>query len=271
MSALSAVAAAAPVVTPLHIHVEGVGSAGTLVAGEDVAISWDNSVSGDDNPDVTDISQVVFDVLGIASVEADSVAGGVFSVTYTLTEGDGEAFDAVAGVTVTSPSGTTGPVYGLETVDFDANPPVVSQEHIHVDYSGASGAGGTFHPGDTVVATWDDSSTGDDNQGVVEVEFEFFRFIPTSGVESGSGIWEASYTFSTSDFEFTNETVAVTATDWAGNQTGPVWGQDPIDFSTSPPPSVPTLALLPSSIATLAMTAMGAWALRSRRGASVGK
>jgi len=272
---LTASGAAAPVVTPARISVDASGASGTagiLVAGDEVVISWDNSASGDDNADVTALSQVEFDVFGVASLQADALVGDVFSVTYLFAEGDGELDGVTAGVTVTSSSGTTGPIYGVDPVDIDTVPPTVSVVHIDVDDSGASGAGGVFHPGDTLVVSWDNSVAGDANADVTDVYqvvFDLFGLVPAAAPDwVAGGVFYKSYTFSESDPELTGASIAVTVIDDAGNVTGPIYGAQGVDFSTSPPPSLPLLSPVGLWAAVLGLAAFGSWSLRARSGRS---
>ena len=114
-------ATAIPVITSGNILVDdaaATGFNGAFIPGDVVVILWDNSVAGDNNVNVYMLSQVTFDVFGITNMTADNVFGGIFSVNYIFPSNVGNFYAAVAGVTATDSSGTTGPVYGLSTHDI---------------------------------------------------------------------------------------------------------------------------------------------------------
>src|SRR5512146_2958458 len=86
---------------------------------------------------------------------------------------------------------------------------------------GGSGTGGAFKVGDTVTATWDNTSGGDNNPDIAGVSVDFSPFGGESAVSAtnSSGTWTASYTIPASTQVGVNLNVSVTATDDAGNST----------------------------------------------------
>ena len=94
---------------------------GIFYAGDTVTVSWDNSITGDNNADVTDTSQVEFNIFDIVpNYQAGNVTAGVFSATYIFSLGGINATDLYTSVTVTDDAGNVkGPILDMEA--FDVN------------------------------------------------------------------------------------------------------------------------------------------------------
>jgi len=92
---------------------------------DSIVFLWDNSVTGDNNPDVTLTSQVDFETQGFFT-EPDFVdIDGIFSYTHTFTAG-GPLSTTASGLTFTATVtggdfSITGPVTSLATYDVDFN------------------------------------------------------------------------------------------------------------------------------------------------------
>lgn len=97
-------------------------------------------------------------------------------------------------------------------------PPTVTAGNITI--SGATGTGGAYKIGDTMTATWNNSTSGDNNSTTVTgVTFDFSQFGDGSAVVASNtaNIWTANYTITAGSIDATNRNVSVTAT----NSTGP--------------------------------------------------
>lgn len=103
--------------------------------------------------------------------------------------------------------------------------PTISTSAIEI--SGATGTGGAFIIGDTVTATWDNSSNGDNNPGIATVTFDFSEFGGGSTVAatSASDIWTATFQIVAGTIEEMGLNVSVTA----NSVDGPVTKVDDAD------------------------------------------
>ena len=95
---------------------------------------------------------------------------------------------------------------------------VITAENVTV-----TGADGTFQTGDTVTVTWNNSSSGDNNENITAVTVDFSAFGGASAeaaeeTEEASNIWTATYTIQSGTLVADNCSVAVTATNGSGNQ-----------------------------------------------------
>lgn len=96
-----------PTVTTGAITVSGAtGTAGAYKIGDTVTVTWDSSVTGDNNADIAGVTVDFSAFEGPSSVAATNASGGIWSATYTITEG---ALDTVSGqnisVTATDTAG----------------------------------------------------------------------------------------------------------------------------------------------------------------------
>ncbi|WP_189608066.1 beta strand repeat-containing protein [Saccharospirillum salsuginis] len=86
----------------------------------------------------------------------------------------------------------------------------------NISISGATGTGGTYKIGDTVTATWDDTSaTGDNNGDISGVTVDFTDFGGGAAVvaSNSSDTWTATYTLVSGAIDGTNLNVSVAVTD----------------------------------------------------------
>ncbi|UEM24124.1 Ig-like domain-containing protein [Skermanella mucosa] len=97
--------------------------------------------------------------------------------------------------------------------------PAVTDANISI--SGATGTGGAFRIGDTVTATWNSTSAGDNNSALTGVTVDFSQFGGGSAVSASnsSGTWTATYTIAAGTIETTGRNVSVTASGPNGTST----------------------------------------------------
>ncbi len=99
-------------------------------------------------------------------------------------------------------------------------PPTVTDGRISI--SGASGTGGAYKIGDTVTATWNNTSGGDNNSSSitgVTVDFSQFGGGAAVAAANSSNTWTATYTITSGTIDTTNRNVSVTATNAGGGST----------------------------------------------------
>ncbi|MBZ4039633.1 autotransporter domain-containing protein [Novilysobacter selenitireducens] len=111
--------------------------------------------------------------------------------------------------------------YFTKLDDFSGNtevpqPPSVTDANIRI--SGASGTGGAYRLGDTVIADWNNTASGDDNMGVTGVTVDFSQFGGGAAVAAtnSSGTWTATYTLGAGAIDAANRNVSVTASNVHG-------------------------------------------------------
>jgi hypothetical protein len=119
-------------------------------------------------------------------------------------------------------SNADGPTTTADTTNatVDNQAPTVTDARISI--SGATGTGGAYKIGDTVIATWNNTAGGDNNSDTISsVTVNFSQFGGGSAVSASnsSGTWTATYTITAGAIDATNRNVSVTATDNAGNAT----------------------------------------------------
>ncbi len=208
-----------PTVTASNITLSGhTGLANTYKIGDIVTATWNNSGSGDNNAGVTGVT---FDFTGFgggAAVTATNT-GNLWSASYTITAGAIDATNVNVSIAATDTNGTT-PLTGTNNATVDDVAPTVTTAKI--SFSGASGTGGAFKIGDTVIATWDNSFWGDNNSDTMSsVTFDLSRFgggTAVAATRSGS-YWNATYTVTAGSLDASGLTAVVTVIDNAGNST----------------------------------------------------
>ena len=217
-----------PGVTDANISVSGgTGTDGTYIVGDTVTVTWDNSSSGDNNPDITGATADLSGWGGSATATmTDTTAcsgtsgDDIYEACYTLVSGNIDNTNVNANVTATNMAGST---TGSDTTNatVDNEPPTVTASAITV--TGASGTGGAFITGDTATGRWDDSATGDNNSDTISsVSFNLSNWISTADSISGTenlDIWTTAEQSPLDSQSTTNNNVIVTATDNAGNTT----------------------------------------------------
>ena len=207
----------APTITAGNISVIGAtGTGGAFMIGDTVTATWDNTASGDNN---ADINSVAFDLsqFGGGAAVAGTNSSGTWTATYTIVADGIDATNRNITVTAVDDAGNSkGPVSGTDNETVDNQSPSVPGASITV--SGASGTGGAFIIGDTVVVSFDPASNSDT---ISSVTADLSGFGGGSAVvatyNSSTSKWEASYTLVEGSLDSNAVTVSVTATDNAGN------------------------------------------------------
>ncbi|MCP4289480.1 MAG: DUF11 domain-containing protein, partial [Gammaproteobacteria bacterium] len=138
------------------------------------------------------------------------------------------------------------------TLDNDS--PTVTDANISI--SGASGAGGAFKVGDTVMATWNNTAGGDNNADISGVTVDFSQFGGGAAVAAGNSgnSWSAGFAITEGGggrIEADNLNLSVTATDNAGSATTTSDGSD-ASLDNSAPTISSSLRQDPVSAATIA-------------------
>ena len=209
----------APTVTAGKIGFSGgTGTGGVFKIGDTVTATWDNSSWGDGNADTLSSVTVDLSQFGGGTAVAATQHGSSWSATYVVAAGSIDASGRTATVTVIDNAGNSTTRTGSATATLDAVAPTVTAGKITL--SGVSGLGGAYKIGDTVTASWNNSSGGDNNSHTIgTVTFDLSQFGGGSAVvgRQDGGVWSASYTITAGSTDAVNRNVLVTATDTAGN------------------------------------------------------
>jgi hypothetical protein len=207
-----------PEITSGNITVSGASGTGSVfITGDTVTATWNAAADGND-----DIASVDFNFSDFGGgTLTDSSSSGGWSRTYTITAGTIDTTSAAVAVSATDDADNSADPVDGATVSVDNQAPTVTGASISV--SGASGSGGAFIIGDTVTAVWNASGNSD----IASVSFNFSDFGGgTLTDSSSSGGWSRTYTITAGTIDTTGAAAAVTATDDAGNITGPVDDSD---------------------------------------------
>jgi hypothetical protein len=230
---------APPTVTAANITISGAtGPGGVYHVGDVVTASWNNSPAGDNNANT--IASVAFNFSqfgGPTSVSAVNNSN-TWTASYTIVAGSINATNRNVTVSATDSVGNVTATIGTNNATVDNTLPTVTAANINI--SGATGTGGAFKPGDTVTATWNNTSGGDNNTKVINsVSVDFSQFGGPTGVAAVNNgeIWTASYTILAGVTPGNNRNVIVTATDVIGNARTTT---DNANATVATPPSVTT-------------------------------
>ncbi|QCN96116.1 DUF4347 domain-containing protein [Azospirillum argentinense] len=131
----------APTVTDANISISGgTGTGGAFKAGDTVTMTWDNTLSGDNNTDTLAGVTVDFSQFGGGSAVTATNSNGVWTATYTVTGGSVDATDRNVSVTVTDNAGnvTTRADTGNATVDTTAPSATLTLSDTSLDETGAA-------------------------------------------------------------------------------------------------------------------------------------
>ena len=152
---------------------------------------------------------------------AGSGNGDTQTVTVTQVSDDLVEGSENVDLTVTVNSGVAGigaqSTHQVTIIDNDA--PKVTADNISI--TSASGTGGAFKLGDTVTASWNNTSTGDNTIGVTGVTVDFSEFGGGSAVTAtnSSDLWTATYAIVAGSIDATSKNVSVSATNLSGTTT----------------------------------------------------
>lgn len=115
----------------------------------------------------------------------------------------------------------TGPVSAWSAPVRPFFRPIITPSNITL--TGGTGTNGAFKRGDTMVASWNDTVTGDNNVSVTSVSFNFIQFGGGARVATNTGnVWSASYVLPNDALDSNSLNVTITALNINGstNATG---------------------------------------------------
>ena len=208
-----------PTVTAANINISGAtGPGGIYRVGDVVTATWDNSPSGDNNANTIASVAVNFSQFGGPTAVTATDSSNIWTASYTIAAGSINATNQNVIVSATDSVGNVTTTAGNTNAAVDNVLPTVTAANINI--SGATGTGGAFRPGDTVTASWNNTSGGDNNaQSIASVSVDFSQFGgPTAVAADDSGdTWTASYTILSGVTPGNNRNVIVTATNAVGN------------------------------------------------------
>ena len=215
----------APTVTDGNISISGAsGTGGAYIIGDTVTAVWDNTASGDgslsSNTDAIVSVTADFSAFGGGAAVTASESSGTWSATYALVAGSVDGTNLNVSITATDDAGITTTTADSTNATVDNVAPTLTDGHLSI--SGASGTGGAFISGDTVTATWNNTSGGDNNSDTitdVNVDFSDFGGGSTVSASESSGTWTATYTLTSGSLDGSSLNISATATDNAGNTT----------------------------------------------------
>ena len=222
-----------PSVSPVLLY--GSGSSPFNI-GDTVTVYWDNSIPGNNIPNIILVTVDLSQLGGSSDEPMDSSPGSqVYADTLLLTPNPIDTGAAMVTVTATDSDGRS---YHLpsNSVAVDLQPPTVANATISV--TGASGTGGVFVIGDTVRVRWDNSVTGDNNPDIVNVIADLSELGGPNNLQlkddgsycdtasSDQKYYGCSSPLITQSIQRNDAKITVWATDDAGNVTGGITLQD---------------------------------------------
>ncbi|OGL72027.1 hypothetical protein A3C17_04550 [Candidatus Uhrbacteria bacterium RIFCSPHIGHO2_02_FULL_53_13] len=213
-----------PTVSAANISVTGAsGTSGAFKNGDTAVPTWNNTASGDNNSDT--ISSVSVSAAnfrsGDTALSATNASGTWTASLSGAMDSQDDANNNVS-ITATDNAGNTTTTAGTNNYTLDTIVPTLTNTNITV--TGCTGTSGACKNGDTGVARWDNSVTGDNNSDTIaSATFNASALDDGSSSLSGSvlsGIYSA--TIGTLDSQDdTGNTITATIVDNAGNSTGP--------------------------------------------------
>ena len=207
-----------PAVTDPRISISGAtGTGGAYKIGDTVTATWDNTAAtGDNNSGISGVTANFSQFGGGAAVAATN-SSNTWTATYTITAGAIDAVGSNVSITATNAGGPS-TTADSTNVTVDSIAPVVSDGAISI--SGGTGPAGAYRIGDTVTATWNSTTGGDNNLdtiSAVTVNFSQFGGGAAVAATNSSGTWTATYAVVAGAITASNLNVALSATDNAGN------------------------------------------------------
>ena len=215
-----------PAVTDAKISISGAtGTGGAYKIGDTVTATWNNtSATGDANTDTISAVTVNFSAFGGGTGVSASNSSDTWTATYVIVSGSVDGTSLNVSVTATDNAGNSTTTADSTGATVDNVAPTVTDAKISI--SGATGTGGVYKIGDTVTATWNNTSgTGDANTdtiSTVTVNFSVFGGGTAVAASNSSGTWTATLAITEDGggvIESSNLNISVTATDNAGNAT----------------------------------------------------
>lgn len=215
---------APPLVTAANVAISGAtGTSGAFKVGDTVSVAWDNTASGENNPNtITGVTVDFSEFAGGGAVAAIN-SGDTWTATFTLVEGSLDAANLNVTVTVTDENSSTASANTTTDETADNQSPTVTDANISVSGDTA----GAFGISDVVTVQWDSTTDGVADLVSVTVDFsEFGGGNAVAATDIGSGIYQATYTIVTGSINVTDANASVTVTDDAGNVTTTADGTD---------------------------------------------
>ncbi|MEJ2741416.1 MAG: autotransporter-associated beta strand repeat-containing protein, partial [Gammaproteobacteria bacterium] len=205
-------------------------SPGTMTLSSGLTLNSGGTLVARINGTTVDTQYDQYDVSGTVTL------GGTLSVDGSYTGTGGESFtiinndgsDAVSstfnGLTEGDESTTLNSiplaVSYLGSTGNDVTLDVVSPDVTagNISISGNSGTGGAYKIGDTVIATWDNTGSGDNNSDISSVTVNFSAFGGGTAVvaSNNSNTWMASYTITSGAIDSSSLNVSVKASNSSG-------------------------------------------------------
>ncbi|MFC4875056.1 DUF4347 domain-containing protein [Negadavirga shengliensis] len=226
-TALVFVDAVAPSISSVSVPANG-----TYVANDnlDFTVNFDDNVTVNTGGGTPRIALTIGSTTGYADYLSGSGTSAV-AFRYTVQTGDLDIDGIAVGGSVDANGGTLRDASGNDaslmlnsvgstaSVLVDAVVPIVTDDNISI--SGATGTAGIFKIGDTVTATWNNTTGGDNNADIAGVTVDFSEFGGGAAViaSNSSGTWTATYTIVAGAIASTNLNISITVTDNAGNST----------------------------------------------------
>lgn len=213
------------------------GTGGVCKIGNTIIFTWDNSgATGDGN---SDEAAVTADLSGFGGSSSqtlydDGATGGdvtasddIYTFALTVPADNDDGTNSFT-VTVTDTVGnSTGPVTSTDTAPVDNEAPTITDANITI--AGGTGTGGAYIVGDTITVSWvNDLINTDIASATADLSPWGGSSVATMtdttacGGKAGNSIFEACFTLVAGSIDSTGVTTSVTATDDAGNTTGPV-------------------------------------------------
>ncbi|OYD80678.1 DUF4347 domain-containing protein [Azospirillum brasilense] len=202
----------APKATDPAISISGgTGTGGAYKIGDTVTMTWNNTVSGDNNTDTLASVTVDFSQFGGGSAVAATNSNGVWTATHAITSAPGGTTNLNVSVTVTDNAGNVKTTADTTNATLDVAAPTVTDAAIAI----SGGTGGAYKIGDTVTATWDNTLSGDNNTDTlagVTMDFSQFGGGTAVAATNNNGVWTATYTITGGAIDDTSRNVSVSAT-----------------------------------------------------------
>lgn len=208
-----------------------------------VSISSDNAdtslATANDTVTISFTASEPLNAIAVADVQIDgndsdaftNTAGNDYEATRVMQSGDTPGaiaftidFADAAGNNGAQVSATT----DASSVTFDETAPTITDAQISI--AGGTGTSGEYIIGDTITVTWDAASDGNTDIASATANLsgwggnaaEAMTDTTACGGTDSDGIYEACYDLVAGVIDATNVNVTVSATDNAGNSTGPV-------------------------------------------------
>jgi len=206
----------APIVTDPFLTLSGTssGTGGTYIAGDTVTMTWNNTVTGDNNADTIVSATVNFSEFGGGAAVPATNAAGTWTASFTILAGTIDSTTVNATVTATDNAGNTTTRADSPDVSLDNQAPIVTDGAISI--SGATGAGGTYRIGDVLTVVWSNLIDGNADT-LASVIANVSQFGGTTlALTNAAGVYSGTYTIVAGTIDALNRNVSVTVTDNAG-------------------------------------------------------